>query len=83
MYGVQDRGSAAERAAIAKERFPNLNLHMLDGCKHLIPYDKPREMAELIVLPSLRVMHRAGFARAERASQTPSCSAMRSISQRS
>jgi pimeloyl-ACP methyl ester carboxylesterase len=48
MYGKQDRASAAERAAIACERYPTLKLHMLEGCRHLVPYDKPDEMVNLI-----------------------------------
>jgi pimeloyl-ACP methyl ester carboxylesterase len=48
MYGRQDRGSAAERAALALERYPKLDLHILEGCKHLVPYDKCDEMVELI-----------------------------------
>jgi pimeloyl-ACP methyl ester carboxylesterase len=48
IYGKQDRGSAAERAELARQRYPNLNLVVLDGCKHLIPYDKGPEMVELV-----------------------------------
>lgn len=48
IYGKQDRGSAAERAELARQRYPNLNLRVLDGCKHLIPYDKADEMVELL-----------------------------------
>lgn len=48
IYGKQDRGSAAERAEMARQKYPNLNLRVLDGCKHLIPYDKGEEMVELL-----------------------------------
>jgi pimeloyl-ACP methyl ester carboxylesterase len=39
LYGKQDRGSAAARAAALKERFPALNLHLLDNAKHLAQWD--------------------------------------------
>lgn len=39
IYGKQDRGSAAERAALAKQRYPRLNLHVIDRCKHLVQWD--------------------------------------------
>lgn len=47
IYGRQDRGSAAERARLAQQRFPTLNLHVIDGCKHLIPLDAPAELVAL------------------------------------
>ncbi len=39
IFGKEDRGRAAERAALLKEKFPELNLHMAQGCKHLVPWD--------------------------------------------
>jgi 2-hydroxy-6-oxonona-2,4-dienedioate hydrolase len=39
IYGKNDRGRAAERAALLKERSPQLDLHLADGCKHLVPWD--------------------------------------------
>ena len=47
VYGKQDRGAAAERAALAKQRYPGLNLHVLDRCKHLIQWDAAAEFAAL------------------------------------
>ena len=47
IYGQNDRGSAAKRAALAKERYPNLNLHMLDRCKHLVQWDAASEFVTL------------------------------------
>ena len=47
IYGKQDRGSAAERAALAKERFPNLNLHLIDRCRHLVQWDAASEFERL------------------------------------
>jgi 2-hydroxy-6-oxonona-2,4-dienedioate hydrolase len=39
IYGKNDRGRAAERAALLQERMPQLDLHLADGCKHLVPWD--------------------------------------------
>jgi pimeloyl-ACP methyl ester carboxylesterase len=47
IYGKQDRGSAAARAALLKDRFPNLNLHLLDRCKHLAQWDAASEFVSL------------------------------------
>ena len=47
LYGKQDRGSAAARAAALKERFPALNLHLLDNAKHLAQWDAAEEFERL------------------------------------
>ena len=47
MYGRQDRGSAAQRAALLKERYPSLNLHLLEGAKHLAQWDAAAEFERL------------------------------------
>jgi pimeloyl-ACP methyl ester carboxylesterase len=39
IYGRNDRARAEERAKLLKERFPQLDLHFADGCKHLVPWD--------------------------------------------
>jgi pimeloyl-ACP methyl ester carboxylesterase len=39
IFGKQDRARAAERAALLHEKYPQLNLHMAEGCKHLVPWD--------------------------------------------
>lgn len=39
IYGKQDRGAAAERAGLAKQRYPRLNIHVIDRCKHLVQWD--------------------------------------------
>ncbi|HEY7299863.1 MAG TPA: alpha/beta hydrolase [Xanthobacteraceae bacterium] len=39
IYGRNDRARAEERARLLKERYPHLNLHLADGCKHLVPWD--------------------------------------------
>jgi pimeloyl-ACP methyl ester carboxylesterase len=39
IYGREDRGRAAERVEILRQRYPSLNLHVAEGCKHLVPWD--------------------------------------------
>lgn len=47
IYGKQDRGAAAARAAALKERYPSLNMHLLDHCKHLAQWDAAEEFVRL------------------------------------
>jgi 2-hydroxy-6-oxonona-2,4-dienedioate hydrolase/4,5:9,10-diseco-3-hydroxy-5,9,17-trioxoandrosta-1(10),2-diene-4-oate hydrolase len=39
IFGREDRGEAAKRAALLKETYPALDLHIVEGCKHLVPWD--------------------------------------------
>jgi len=39
IYGRNDRARAEERAKLLHERYPQLDLHFADGCKHLVPWD--------------------------------------------
>ena len=47
IYGKQDRGSAAERAVLFKERYPKLDLRLIDRCKHLVQWDAASEFIAL------------------------------------
>jgi len=47
IYGKQDRGNAAARAAALKQRFPTLNIHLVDGAKHLAQWDAAIEFERL------------------------------------
>ena len=47
LYGKQDRGAAAQRAALLKERYPSLDLHLLEGAKHLAQWDAQTEFERL------------------------------------
>ena len=49
MFGREDRAKAFERATLLKQTFPNLDLHIVDGCKHLVPWDAADEFARLAV----------------------------------
>src|ERR1043166_2474825 len=39
IFGKNDRGNAYERATLLKEKYPQLNLHIFDNCKHLVQWD--------------------------------------------
>ena len=43
MFGKNDRGNAYERAALLKEKYPQLDLHIVDRCKHLVQWDAADE----------------------------------------
>jgi 4,5:9,10-diseco-3-hydroxy-5,9,17-trioxoandrosta-1(10),2-diene-4-oate hydrolase len=49
IFGKNDRANAFERATLLKEKYPQLNLHIVDGCKHLVPWDAADEMIRLVV----------------------------------
>jgi pimeloyl-ACP methyl ester carboxylesterase len=52
IYGREDRGRAAERVELLKQRYPNLNLHLAEGCKHLVPWDAA-ELFHTLAVPLL------------------------------
>lgn len=49
IFGRNDRANAYERATLLKEKHPGLDLHIVDGCKHLVPWDAADEMIRLVV----------------------------------
>lgn len=53
IFGREDRAHAAERAKLLKEKYPQLNLHIVPGCRHLVPWDAADEFVRLSV-PFLR-----------------------------
>jgi pimeloyl-ACP methyl ester carboxylesterase len=52
IYGRDDRGRAAERVELLKQRYPSLNLHVAEGCKHLVPWDAA-ELFHTLAVPLL------------------------------
>jgi pimeloyl-ACP methyl ester carboxylesterase len=52
IYGREDRGRAAERVELLKQRYPGLNLHIAEGCKHLVPWDAA-DMFHRLAVPFL------------------------------
>ncbi len=39
IYGRDDKANAAQRAAQLKDKYPILEMHIVDDCKHLVPWD--------------------------------------------
>lgn len=49
IFGRNDRANAAQRATMLKETYPQLNLHIVDDCKHLVPWDAADAFIRLTV----------------------------------
>ena len=39
MFGREDRAHAGERAELLKQKLPQINLHIINGCKHMVHWD--------------------------------------------
>jgi pimeloyl-ACP methyl ester carboxylesterase len=52
IYGRQDRARAEARATLLHERYPALDLHFAEGCKHLVPWDAA-ELFHSLAVPFL------------------------------
>jgi 2-hydroxy-6-oxonona-2,4-dienedioate hydrolase len=52
IYGRNDRARAAERVELLRQRYPKLDLHVADGCKHLVPWDAA-DMFHTLAVPFL------------------------------
>ena len=39
IFGRNDRARAGERAELLRQKYPQLDLHIAEGCKHLVPWD--------------------------------------------
>ena len=53
IFGCNDRAHAADRAAMLKRQYPQLQIHLVDHCKHLVPWDAADDFIRLAV-PFLR-----------------------------
>jgi pimeloyl-ACP methyl ester carboxylesterase len=49
IFGREDRARAADRCALLMEKEPSLDLHMAEGCKHLVPWDAADMIQDLSV----------------------------------
>ena len=49
IYGRNDRARAEERATLLHQRYPQLDLHFAEGCKHLVPWDAADRFHRLAV----------------------------------
>jgi pimeloyl-ACP methyl ester carboxylesterase len=47
IYGRNDRAHAGDRAELFKKMHPDLNLHIVENCKHMVPWDAPDEVMRL------------------------------------
>jgi 2-hydroxy-6-oxonona-2,4-dienedioate hydrolase len=52
IYGREDRARAAERTTLLHERYPQLDLHFAEGCKHMVPWDAA-ELFHRLAVPFL------------------------------
>jgi 4,5:9,10-diseco-3-hydroxy-5,9,17-trioxoandrosta-1(10),2-diene-4-oate hydrolase len=53
VFGREDRAKAFERATALKDAYPQLDLHIADGCKHLVPWDAA-DLVQRLAVPFLR-----------------------------
>jgi 4,5:9,10-diseco-3-hydroxy-5,9,17-trioxoandrosta-1(10),2-diene-4-oate hydrolase len=49
IYGRNDRAHAGDRAELFKKMHPGLNLHIVENCKHMVPWDAADEVVRLAV----------------------------------
>lgn len=49
IYGRNDRAHAADRATLLKTLHPELDLHVIDGCRHMVPWDAEQDLYRLAV----------------------------------
>jgi pimeloyl-ACP methyl ester carboxylesterase len=49
IFGRNDRARAGERAELLVRKYPQLDLHIADGCKHLVPWDAADLFHELAI----------------------------------
>ncbi len=49
IFGRNDRGHAGDRAELFKKLEPELNLHIVEDCKHMVPWDAEQEVYRLAI----------------------------------
>jgi len=49
IFGREDRARAFDRATLLKETYPQIDVHIVNGCKHLVPWDAADELVRLAV----------------------------------
>jgi 4,5:9,10-diseco-3-hydroxy-5,9,17-trioxoandrosta-1(10),2-diene-4-oate hydrolase len=49
IYGRNDRAHAGDRAELFKKMHPELNLHIVENCKHMVPWDAADDVLRLAV----------------------------------
>jgi len=53
IYGRNDRAHAGDRAELFKTMHPGLNLHIVENCKHMVPWDAADDVMRL-ALPFIK-----------------------------
>ncbi len=49
IYGREDRSHAGERAELLKQMQPQMNVHIVSGCKHMVHWDAAEDLVRLAV----------------------------------
>ncbi len=49
IFGRNDRAHAGDRAELFKKMHPALDLHIVDNCKHMVPWDAEQEVYRLAI----------------------------------
>lgn len=49
IYGREDRAEACKRAELLKKTYPQIDMHIVTGCKHMVPWDAFNEVHRLAV----------------------------------
>ena len=49
LIGREDRANSLERAELLKERYPELDIRIVSGCKHMLPWDAAEEMERVAI----------------------------------
>ena len=49
IFGRNDRAHAGDRAELFKKMHPELNLHIVEDCKHMVPWDAEQEVYRLAI----------------------------------
>jgi 4,5:9,10-diseco-3-hydroxy-5,9,17-trioxoandrosta-1(10),2-diene-4-oate hydrolase len=49
IFGRNDRAHAGDRAELFKKMHPDLNLHIVANCKHMVPWDAEQEVYRLAI----------------------------------
>lgn len=47
IYGREDRAHAGERAEMLKKQRPEMNIHIINGCKHMVHWDAAADLLRL------------------------------------
>jgi 4,5:9,10-diseco-3-hydroxy-5,9,17-trioxoandrosta-1(10),2-diene-4-oate hydrolase len=47
IFGREDRAHAGERAELLKRMHPEINLHIVNGCKHMVHWDAFEDLMRL------------------------------------